>query len=161
MNIRKEMNRKGLSPVITTILLIALTIVIISIIFLWFRGMVQEGVTKFGKNIQLSCDDVQFDATYSSGVISIVNSGNVPLYKIDLKITGSGGSYQTEDIADVSTTWPAAGLLQGGSFSQDISTTVGSDATDITVLPVLMGTSSSGAKKTFVCGGQYGKNIQI
>ena len=150
---------KGLSPIITTVLLIALTIAITSIIFLWFRGMVAEGVTKFGKNIQLVCDDVQFDATYSSGTINIVNNGNIPLYRVNIQIT-QGGSYQTKDITDISQNWPTTGLMQGGSFSENIGNTVGS-ANQITVLPVLIGTSSSGGKKTFVCGGQYGKNIDI
>ncbi|VVB82459.1 Uncharacterised protein [uncultured archaeon] len=152
-------NNKGLSPVITTVLLIALTIAITAIIFLWFRGMVQEGVTKFGKNIQLVCDDVQFDATYSSGIMNIVNNGNIPLYKMNVKII-QGGSYQTYDVTNMTSTWPETGLTQGGSFSEDISSLVGS-ANEITILPVLIGTSSSGGKKTFVCGGQYGKTIEI
>ena len=79
-------NSRGLSPAITTILLIVMVIVIILIIFLWFRGMVEEGVTKFGKNVQLVCGDVNFDASYSSGTLNIVNNGNVPIYNANLKI---------------------------------------------------------------------------
>lgn len=157
--LKRTKNKEGLSPVITTVLLVALTIVITAIIFLWFRGMVQEGVTKFGKNIQLVCDDVQFDASYSSGTINIVNSGNVPLYTVNLKISSPDGSYQTKDIKDfdVGGTWPSSGLAQGATFSGNIGGEVGS-ANEITVLPVLIGTASSG-KKTFLCGGQYGKDL--
>lgn len=151
---------KGLSPVVTTILLIGLTIVITAIIFLWFRGMVQEGVTKFGKNIGLVCDDIQFDTSYSSGTINIVNTGNVPIFRVNLK-TGSNGNYQTRDIKDLSggSSWPSGGLAQGGTFSGNIGSEIGSVQT-ITVLPVLIGTSSKG-KKTFICEGQYGKEITL
>jgi FlaG/FlaF family flagellin (archaellin) len=155
-----EKNKTGISPVITTILLVALVIVIIGVIFLWFSGMVEEGVTKFGKNIQLVCDDVNFDASYSSGTLSIVNNGNVPLYDLNLKISNAG-TYTTKSIKDLSAgeSWPKNGLNQGGTFSGDIQSDVGS-ADTITVLPILIGTSSSG-KKTYICEGQYGKAISI
>jgi len=151
-------NKTGISPVITTVLLIALVVVIIGVIFLWFSGMVEEGVTKFGKNIQLVCDDVSFDASYSSGTLSIVNNGNVPLYDLNLKISGAG-SYTTKGIKDLSagSEWPKNGLNQGGTFSGNIQSDVGS-ADTITVFPILIGTSSSG-KKTFICEGQYGKAL--
>jgi flagellin-like protein len=150
-------NRRGLSPVITTVLLIALVIVIISVIFLWFRGMVEEGVTKFGKNIKLVCDDVDFDASYSGGTLNIVNTGNVPIFRINLQM-GTGGNYQTKDITEFSgVDWPTNGLNQGGTFSGTID--VGS-AEKIIVSPILMGTSTKG-KKTFVCGGQYGEELTV
>jgi FlaG/FlaF family flagellin (archaellin) len=157
-------NKTGISPVITTVLLIALVIVIIGVIFLWFSGMVEEGVTKFGKNIQLVCDDVSFDASYSSGILNIVNNGNVPLYDLNLKIANAG-AYTTKSIKDLfplktpddGTSWPKNGLNQGGTFSGNIQSDVGNAGT-ITVFPILIGTSTSG-KKTFVCEGQYGKAL--
>ena len=151
---RKKINKKrGLSPVITSLLLVALVVVISAVIFLWFRGMVEEGVTKFGKNIQLVCDDVTFDASYSSGVLSIVNTGNIPIYTVNVQ-SGSNGNFQTKDIKQISSKWPTTGLNQGATFSDTISD-LGSS---ITVYPVLIGTSGSG-KKTFVCEGQYGKQV--
>jgi len=153
-------NSKGLSPIVTTILLVALTIGIISIIFFWFRGMVQEGVVKFGKNIELVCDDVSFEAAYSSGTLSIINNGNVPIFLVNVKIT-SGGSYQTKSIKDfgIGSNWPTNGLSQGGAFSGSIGNEI-SDADEITIFPILIGTAS-GQQKTFVCEGQYGKQIEI
>jgi flagellin-like protein len=152
--------RKGLSPIVTTILLVALTIGIITIIFFWFRGMVQEGVVKFGKNIQLVCDDVSFETEYSSGTLSIINNGNVPIFLINIRIT-SGGSYQTKSIGDfeVGSNWPANGLSQGGTFSGRIGSEIG-DADELTIFPILIGTAD-GKQKTFVCEGQYGKKIEI
>jgi len=158
--IGKIKKKRGVSPIITSVLLIAIVIVIVSVIFLWFRGMVEEGVTKFGKNIKLVCDDVNFEASYSAGMLNIVNTGNVPLYRINLKIS-QGGSYQTKDLKDMSggTSWPQNGLGQGATFSANVGSEVGSSE-KIIVLPVLIGTSSKG-KKTFVCEGQYGKEITI
>lgn len=159
-NMKKRGNKKGLSPIITTVLLIALVIVIIGVIFLWFKGMVEEGVTKFGKNIKLVCDDVSFDASYSSGTLNVVNNGNIPLYRVNLQMS-QGGNYQTKSIKDLDAgaNWPDTGLGQGGTFSANIQSEIGS-ADTITVFPVLIGTASSG-KKTFVCEGQYGKQLTI
>jgi FlaG/FlaF family flagellin (archaellin) len=152
--------KEGLSPVVTTVLLIALTIIITIIIFLWFRGMVEEGVTKFGENIQLACDKVEFEASYSEGIMSISNTGNIPIFRVDLKTT-SDGNYVTKDIKEFAggSNWPTSGLGVGGVFSGDIGGEIGSPQ-KITILPVLIGTSSKG-KKTFMCQGQYGKEIEL
>ncbi len=157
---KKFIKKRGLSPLVTTILLIALTIVIIAIVFLWFRGMVEEGVTKFGKNIKLVCDDVSFEVTYSSGTLNIVNNGNVPIYRLNLRIA-EGGSYTTKDLKDLpgGSNWPDTGLPQGGAFSANIGSEMGG-ADKLTVLPILIGTSTKG-KKTFMCEGEYGKELAL
>lgn len=156
----QKIGDKGLSPVITTVLLIALTVVIISVIFLWFRGIIEEGVVKFDKNIQLVCDEVNFEATYSSGGLNIANNGNVPLFTINIRFA-EGGNFRTEDIKELGagSSWPKSGLNQGTTFSGDISGDVGG-ASKIIILPVLIGESSSGPK-TYVCEGQYGKEIEV
>jgi flagellin-like protein len=159
----KRFKKRGLSPIITTVLLIALTIVITSVVFLWFRGMVDEGVTKFEKNIKLVCDDVEFEADYNSGTLSIVNNGNVPIFRVNLKIS-SGGSYQTKEITEINggEGWPDTGLSTGATFSGNI----GNDPTvkngdSALVTPTLIGTSSKEGKKTFICEGQYGKEVSL
>lgn len=152
--------KKGLSPVVTSVLLIALVIAITSVVFLWFKGIVEEDVTKFGKNIKLVCEDVNFDATYSSGVLNIVNTGNTPIYMLNIKMV-KGGSYETKEIIEISggEDWPDGGLNQGGSFSGSIGSEV-VNLESMIILPVLIGTSGEG-KKTFMCGEQYGKEIDV
>ena len=63
-------NRRGLSPVVATVLLIMIVIIIAIIIFLWFRSLAKEAVTKdlgFGEeNIELVCDDVVMDVRYNN-----------------------------------------------------------------------------------------------
>jgi len=148
-------NKRGISPVIATVLLIAMVVVIGLIVFLWFRGMVQEEGTKFGKNVKLVCDDVNFEASYSGGILSIVNTGTIPIYRMKLKILKEG-SHETKDLPG---DWPGLGLNQGGTFSGDISSEV-EGANKIIVLPVLMGSSSEG-KKSYICEEQYGYEIII
>ena len=148
--------KKGLSPVIATVLLIAMVVVVALIIFIWFRGMVGESAIKFDKNIKLVCDDVDFEADYSSsGDLSVVN-GDIPIFQLRVKIFEDGG-HSTEEIAEGTGNWPKVGLRQQETFTGTIA--VGS-ANKITVFPVLLGSSGDG-NKIYICEGQYGKEIII
>lgn len=149
--------KKGVSPVIATSLLIAMVVVVGLIVFMWFRGFTQEAVTKFGgTNIELVCQDAQFESTFSDGEIFLSNIGNVPIYSFVLKIERPG-SHETTDISEI-TDWPTAGLNQGGVFQAAVAEV--SSATEVTVIPVLRGTSDSGAK-THTCEERYGEQIVL
>ena len=141
--------RKAVSPVIATVLLIGMVIVLGSILFLWLKGFTQEAVTKFDKNVELVCNDVQFQATYSGdGTLGISNVGNVPIYDIKVKIT-DGGNFETMDIKDLSENWKSSGLNPGRTFSGNVNSYV-VNADSITLIPVLVGSSASG-EKSFPC----------
>jgi len=148
-----EKKKRGVSPVIATVLLIAMVVVIALIVFLWFRGFSGEAITKFGgTNIELICGDVQFDASYISGILSLSNIGNVPIFGIKAKIS-SQGSFETKDLREL-VGWPREGLSQGGVFSENVDLS----ADNIVLIPVLRGKSEKG-DKTYVCGERYGKEI--
>ena len=152
-------NRKrGISPVIATVLLIAMIVVIGLIVFVWFQNIIQEEGTKFGKNVNLVCGDVSFDTDYDSGTLSILNNGNVPIFGMKIKISGDG-SHTTKDLKEISSDWPDLGLNLGGAFSGDIYSET-SSAEEIKIIPVLMGTSE-GKNKIFICEEQYGQDIVI
>lgn len=154
------MKKKGLSPVVATVLLIAIVIVIGLIVFLWFKGTVSEAVTKFGgKNIQLVCEDVSFDADYSGGNIYLSNSGNVPIYQIKAKIS-SGGSHSTHIIGEGDPDWPAEGLNQGGAYSGPLGTTV-SSGDEILLIPVLVGVTESEGEKSHTCDDRHGYKLLV
>lgn len=157
---RKKANKKrGISPVIATVLLVAMVVVIGLIIFLWFRGISEEAITKFGgKNIKLVCEDVDFLSDYSAGILSVSNVGNVPIYGIKARVSEQG-SYETLDIRDLSVGWPEIGLRQGGTFSGDLSSEF-SDAEQVLIIPVLIGTSSKG-NQIYVCEERYGQELVI
>lgn len=137
---------------IATVLLIAMVVMIGLVIFLWFQGMTRESITKFeGTNIELVCSDVSFDASYSGGEISIVNNGNVPIYGMKVKVV-SDGNYDTSDLSGFD------GLGQGGSYSGSFNA---GSATNIILVPVLLGSSERG-ERTFVCDeNQQGYEIII
>lgn len=150
------MKKRGISPVVATVLLIAIVIVIGLIIFLWFRGMTEETITKFGgTNVKLVCNDVEFEASYSSGILYLSNTGNVPIYKINMKID-KGISHTTKTLEE---DWPEFGLNQGDAKSFDISSEVDS-GDEVLLIPVLLGNSKNG-KKSFICEEEYGYEIMI
>lgn len=149
------MNKRGLSPVIATMLLISIVIVIGLIIFLWLRGVNEEAITKFdGTNIKLICEEVGFEASYADGLIYIVNVGNVPIYQIKVKLVGEG-SHTTETIEQ---DWPALGLTQGAAFSGTVTNIL--SANKILLIPVLIGKSEKG-DLPYTCEERQGYEIII
>ena len=91
----KISDKKGLSPVIASILLIALVLVLAAIIFLWARGFISEQIDKFGKPVEDICEDISFEANlYLEGdsgyTLEIANRGNVPIHSFDIKQTIGG-----------------------------------------------------------------------
>lgn len=152
----KRREKEGLSPVIATVLLISIVVATGLIIFIWARGFVKEEGTKFGTNIKLVCEQVKFEASYSSPTLQIINSGNVPIYRIKLKMFSSG-SYNTKEISETEG-WSQFGLRQGETFSGDVS--INSGTTKILLVPVLLGNSGSG-QKTYICEDKYGYEIDL
>ena len=70
--LRENFGRKGVSPVIATVLLVAMVVVLALIVFFWFKGLTKEAVTKFGgTNIEIVCNDVSFSSEYSNGVLTV------------------------------------------------------------------------------------------
>lgn len=150
----KSLNKKGVSPVIATILLIGVVIVIGLIIFLWLRGLTQEAVTKFDKNVELVCDDVQFDGSYSGGILTISNIGNIPIYEVKIKIL-KDKNYETKNLNTLTGKWPDAGLNPGRVFSDNIDI----EAESIILIPILVGSAQSGEKSHTCDELRYGQEI--
>lgn len=145
IKMKKRLEKKGVSPVIATVLLIALVIIIAVIIFLWFRGMTKEAITKYGgTNVELVCDEVSFDADYdgTNKKIYISNTGNIPIYDMKVKIYRER-SYETKSIAN----WPETGINQGGGFEGGFDA---GEANKIVLIPVLLGESERG-KRAHTC----------
>ncbi|KHO54906.1 MAG: hypothetical protein QT10_C0010G0019 [archaeon GW2011_AR19] len=149
--------KRSVSPVIATILLIALVVIIALIVFQWMKGFTKEAVTKFdGTNIELVCNDVQFDASYSAGTLTISNSGNVPIYNFDVKTEYPGGhdTINLKENLDF-----GERLSQGGVFSDSFS--IPDSTTKIILIPILLGVNKDGEQKTQACDERQGKEIQI
>jgi len=142
------MKRKGVSPVIATVLLIGMVVVLGLIIFLWMRSLAQETITKLeGENIELACDKVQFDVSKAGDQLVISNNGNVPIFDVSVRISAAGGYHSEEGRVLFGSQWPVSGLNQGGVFSGTSSELSG----DLLITPILLGTSEVGSQKTFTC----------
>lgn len=90
-------SKRGLSPIIATVLLIALVMVLASIVFLWARGFVTEQIEKFGQPVGNSCSLVNFEAEiipsqFNYDTIEVVNKGNIDIYHLDIKMFDSKGN---------------------------------------------------------------------
>ena len=154
-------DNRGVSPVVATILLIGMVLVMVLIVFIWFKGFTQEAITKFDKNVDLVCGETRFEASYSNsnGILAVSNIGNVPIYNMKVKIS-AGGNYETKDINDLSANWKSSGLNPGRTFSGGISPYL-SGADSITLVPVLIGSSKSG-ERAFTCDEtKSGKKISL
>ena len=153
----KIMERKGVSPVIATVLLIAIVIVLAVIIFLWARGFVSEKVQKFDQAIELSCDKTSFDAgVYKDGsgkyFLDITNQGDIPLYGVVVKRLGKG----TVDVTKV-----FGKTIDVGESAEPTQLTMNlEDGDELIIVPILLG--SSGDKKvSYTCGDEFGVGVQV
>jgi len=155
----RGVRKKGVSPVIATILLIALVFVISMIVFLFMRGLNEESITKFGnENIKLACQRVDFEASYSGTELAISNLG-IPIYDMNIKLD-KGDSYETKGLKKDYEGWPQSGLGQGDIISIDLSDIAG--LKKIIITPVLVGKTKEGAKKSYSCDqGLYKNEIII
>jgi len=151
--------KKGVSPMIATILLIAMVLIIAAVIFLWLKNMVKEDVTKFNdENIELVCQDIIMEASYENNGIVVVNNGNVPIYGLKVDIYTESGN---EEISLDGTTDPALkkGINQGGSYTKTFSSEQLVGATKLIIYPILIGNSDDGTR-TYTCL-DYGKERSL
>lgn len=139
MKTNKNMTKKAVSPVIATVLLIAIVVVLGLIVFLWFQGIAKESIQKFERNIELVCEDIKFNGEYSGGQLHVSNSGNVPIFGLKIKKIKSG-NYITEDLQDFILN---PGETKSSAFSAG-------NYTKFELIPVLMGQSKTG-QTTYVC----------
>lgn len=162
MRMDKRINKRGVSPVIATVLLVTMVVVLALIIFVWFRNINKEAITKFeGTNVEVVCGDVKFDSSYSSGSLYVLNSGNVPLYSMKVRVF-KGGSYETTDLQDVANSnWPKKGLNPGLAFSSTTLSNLIGGADKVLMIPVLIGVSQSGEQKLHTCADNFAQQLVI
>ncbi len=143
---------KGVSPVIATVLLISMVVVLALIVILWFMSLTKEAITKFdGQNVEIVCRDVSFEASFSSGILSVENTGSVPIFSAKIK-EENYGEFETKDV----TGWPKKGLNPGQVFSSSLTI----NGQTIIIIPVLAGESESGMQ-SFICNEEQGYKINV
>jgi flagellin-like protein len=160
----KEVKKKGVSPVIATVLLIALVVVIALIIFLFMKGIGEETLTKFGgENVKLACQKVEFDASYSGNTLAISNFGVTPIFDMSIKLVkaGSHTTIKLQGNTAYNDVWPSSGLSQGAVVSLNLPSQEIADVEELVLIPILVGKTKEGAKRTYTCQETNGVKISI
>ncbi len=156
------LNKKGVSPVIATVLLILIVIVLATIILLWARSFRTEQVIKFGEPVETSCSRVQFQVQETQNAdsldLSLVNTGDIPIYKFAIKKISSGKS---EFIYEHVNVLESKGSLLQGQSGKIESISIESNIKEIQVFPMLLGKNEKGKKREFICPKEYSVTIKL
>ncbi|MAG02186.1 hypothetical protein CMI42_02520 [Candidatus Pacearchaeota archaeon] len=145
-------NKKAVSPVISTILLVMIVIILAIIILLWARGFVDEAVEKEiagnSKRVNEFCLDVKLKGIVNVDEFGFENVGNVPVFAFNLKLTDGGGSrivrFDNENGGSVNPGFSF--IAEGYSYN---------DYEEVKIIPILLGQSSNGQKE-FECDDRDG-----
>ena len=98
------MLKRGVSPVVATVLLIVIVVILGAIIFIWARGFLSESAVKGDRVVESSCNDVKFEVQIvkvvsecsTGSAIDINNIGNIPIYGVKvLQFNEDEGSADT------------------------------------------------------------------
>jgi len=142
------MKKRGVSPLVATVLLIALTIAAFTAIFAWSRGFITEQIEKNGGLINTQCQSIAFDSVLQgNGQAYVTNKGNIVIYAFNVKGETAGTS-------KIYYSRPSSGKLGIGEVDTiDLGTASGADT--ITLIPILLGRgTNSGTGKLFTCSDQ-------
>ena len=132
--LKSEMKR-GLSPVIATVLLISIVIILALIVLLWAMGFIKEVIEKEGKSAEQACDEIVLDASLSEdrSEIYIINNGNIPVYKVEIIVKKGFSSIREAFEIDLST---------GQSTIQPLSDIV-EENDEVEIIPAVLGTAKN------------------
>jgi len=160
----KNIQKKGVSPVITSVVLVAVVIGMITLIFFWLSSAMVEGVIKLDKNIDIVCQqDMKLDAEYdfTTGDLTLLNTGNAPIFDIKLKVY-SQGNYKTVRMSGIVGSDWGQGLTTGKSLTYNIASNLGyslDKVEKIQLIPMLVGKNNAKEKKVVDCKEEYSKTI--
>jgi flagellin-like protein len=132
------MKKRGVSPIVSTVLLIVIVVVVAIIIFFWAKSFIDEKTEKFDKPVESVCKEVKLRASVEGSRLLLVNQGNVPIYSININKISPGRAEVENKVVN---------LDKGNSKNDSIST---AGATSIIINPVLLGKSGD-QKREYVC----------
>ncbi|MEK6952660.1 MAG: hypothetical protein AABX29_06630 [Nanoarchaeota archaeon] len=95
-----KIKKKGITPLIATLLLLLFVLIIMTVVFLWTRGVQKQVVEKNAElsKKQVECGAVQIEVT-GGDVINIANKGNIKINLIIRELFGS--NVRKSEIYDV------------------------------------------------------------
>ena len=140
------MKKKGVSPVVATVLLIAIVIVLAIIIFIWARGFIAEKAQKDGSAVELSCEFIDLEVGLFGDELEVINRGNVPIYGLEVKQRNTGEVLVHE--------LPGTTIKIGESLRVSLGFMPGA-GDELNVVPIILGETESG-KVAHTCEDQFG-----
>ena len=146
MQIQKS--KRGISPVIATILLVVIAIALFGAVYVWINSMQKDAIIKFDTGIEQACLDVNFNVIKETGTnnIQIQNRGEVALYRVQLYVK-KGGSLDYLGTIPLESSASVIGQGESASGEFDLGT-----CQQIKAVPVLLGISKkTGTEKEYVC----------
>jgi flagellin-like protein len=154
--------KRGVSPVIATVLLVLLAVILAVIIFLWARSILTEKAQKdMGKGpiqVEEVCKSVKFNAEVSSFAdskvsVELSNAGNVPIFGIELLKVSAG----REKIVGTAT-FPLSDIdaIKAGKthIFSDVRASL-SKNDEVIVVPIILGKVKNSYKQ-HLCDKEYG-----
>ena len=144
------MKKGGLSPVVASVLLVALVLVLAAIVFLWARGFISEQIEKFGQPIDEYCSQIVIEAQLIDGPsgpkseLEIANRGSVDIKQFEIKeFTGGDSIVSRFDFS----------INKGGAVKEPVSFTNNLEDIDkIIIYPALLGNvRNRNSNKIYTC----------
>lgn len=146
-------NKKAVSPVISTVLLIMIVIILAIIILAWSRGFVKEIITKEiagnKKRVNEFCLEVKMNPIVNEdNTFGFGNTGNIPIYayllKLELKDLGKSDTIKIKN--------QEGGAVNPGHsvIVKDSRVSSYSNYESIKIIPILLGTADSNVRE-FQC----------
>lgn len=149
----KGVKKRGLSPVVSSVLLVILVIILIAMIFLWARGFLGEQLEKHGRPIEEVCNAAEFQVSRVSiagdyDKLEIINRGNVDINSFQIKLTKDGNSeMQRFDFV----------VRAGESINREVILKMEDNGLpdSIEIFPILIGNiKGKSSNKRFACMGE-------
>jgi flagellin-like protein len=137
-------NKKAVSPIVATVLLIMIVIVLAIIILIWSRGFMQEIITKQvqdqDKRLDEWCHEIKIEGLINDdGTFGVINNGQIPIFAFNLK-TVTGGDSNTERISEsLNPTHTQIVNKQMGNYDS------------IKLIPILLGSTDKGSTQEKSC----------
>jgi flagellin-like protein len=156
-----KMRKKGISPVVATVTLIAIVVVIAVIIFIWARGFLSEAAQKGDRAVEVSCGEVNIETQLiqsasncmGGSAVDINNIGNIPIYGVEIFVweDALGSLIKKEVFPDGTIT---IGNSKSVCLTQDITS---GDA--FRIIPKLLAEDSDGRRSVYTCPEKDGLTI--
>ncbi|MEK6927574.1 MAG: archaellin/type IV pilin N-terminal domain-containing protein [Nanoarchaeota archaeon] len=152
------MNKKGLSPVIATVLLVSMAVIIAALIFMWAKGTIAERYLKFNEPVERSCENTNFDIEIlRDGNVSAVNRGNVPIYGFKLFSQEVASITNLSDFTCLDNNYPIT--IRNGESCEG-STDALASGKNVLVVPVILAQRGKD-NVPFTCDNSFGKTVGV